>query len=297
MPSWKLEYPPAFLVADDASIEAQAGFVWSTRTQLVLLVLASGLGAFSWAVARFEVGALVAGVAFLAAAGLRLLVLRLRPHERWYEGRAVAESLKTSAWRYAVGADPFSLNGRGEARQAFIDQSRSLFSGVATILPPSDPDSFAPTLSMGELRTAPLDVRRASYLDGRIEDQFRWYSSKAEWNRRRAAAWSRLVLGLQLLAATGAFLRGFGVIAVDLFGLAGALVASAAAWLETKQHASLASAYAVAAQELGRIRSLLPSITEEDDWARFVAESEEAISREHTLWKVTSTERGPVALT
>ena len=263
--------------------------------QLILLVVASGLGALSIVVGRLELPALGAGVAFLTAAGLRFLILRRRPHERWYEGRAVAESLKTSAWRYAVGGHPFPLD-ETNASEAFAAQARELFAAVASIPPPRDASSLGPSPSMEALRVSGLETRREAYLRDRIEDQQAWYSTKAAWNRRRAKAWSRAVLGLQLLAAGGAFLRGFRVIEIDLFGLAGAVVASAAAWLETRQHASLASAYGVAADELSRIRSLLPQITEEEAWARFVSESEEAISREHTLWKVTSSERGPVGL-
>ena len=46
---------------------------------------------------------------------------------------------------------------------------------------------------------------------------------------------------------------------------------------------------AVAAHELAAIGDRIPSQTGEDVWARFVSESEEAISREHTLWRASRT--------
>ena len=49
----------------------------------------------------------------------------------------------------------------------------------------------------------------------------------------------------------------------------------------------LATAYAVAHHELGLIASRIDEIAAEADWARFVDESEEAISREHTLWRAS----------
>ena len=104
------------------------------------------------------------------------------------------------------------------------------------------------------------------------------------------------MLILQIAAAVGAFLKGFGVFDIDLFGIAGAAAASAAAWLETKQHHVVARAYRVAAQELDAIDALIPQQRTEEAWGRFVAEAEEAISREHTMWKASSRSREPVSL-
>ena len=57
------------------------------------------------------------------------------------------------------------------------------------------------------------------------------------------------------------------------------------AWIEAKQHRNLATAYGIASQELASIASELPTLNSEDGWADFVAKAEEAISREHTLWR------------
>jgi hypothetical protein len=287
----EFELPEAFHDADRESLETQARFVTSTRVQLVTLVIASGVGVFSWAAGRFEITALVAGIAFLGAAALRFRLLRQAPHRRWYEGRAVAESLKTLAWRYAVGGDPFAL---GDASaEDFRDHARAVAAGH----PAQASGTLTPTSSMEQLRAAPLDRRRAAYIRGRIEDQFKWYSAKSGWNQGRARFWSAVVLGFQLAGAAGAFLQGFGLLWLDLFGLAAALAASGAAWLETKQHGTLASAYRVAADELARIRQLAHEETTEASWARFVAESEEAISREHTMWKATASQVEPPGIT
>jgi hypothetical protein len=56
-------------------------------------------------------------------------------------------------------------------------------------------------------------------------------------------------------------------------------------WLQTKQHQVLAHAYAVTAQELSSIRSLIQWQESESDWSAFVDDAETAISREHTLWR------------
>lgn len=81
-----------------------------------------------------------------------------------------------------------------------------------------------------------------------------------------------------------AVLKVVQLVDIDLAGVAGALAAAGVAWLQTRQHHQLASAYAVAAQELADIASRAHWPETEAEWAHFVDEAEEAISREHTLW-------------
>jgi hypothetical protein len=221
------------------------------------------------------------------------MLLRIRPHRVWYQGRAAAESLKTLSWRYAVGGRPFAV-GTGDPAPAFRRQAREVVDELSDLGTPAGEDPFAPTPSMEALRASRFELRRDAYLTGRIRDQLEWYGGKARWNRALARFWAGVVIFLQVLGAVGAFLTGFGMIRLELFGLAAAVAAAAAAWLETKQHASLASAYRVAADELARIETLLPS--GEEEWARFVAEAEDGISREHTTWRAKVTDTRPVPL-
>ena len=290
-----LKMPQAFSEVDGSSLRAQREFLMSTRIQLLLLVAAGSAGAVAWTSGSLDLAALLGGVAFAAAALLRLILLRRRPHRRWYDGRAAAESIKTLSWRYSVGGQPFPLVV-DEPRQRFAAQVEEVLSGLRG-LPPSVGDAArTPTTTMDELRDADLLERQRAYASERIEDQRRWYAMKAESNRRRARAWSLAIVALQAVAAFGAFLKGFGVVDIDLFGVAAAVVASCAAWLETKQHAALASAYQVTHDEVARIASLAAADRTESEWAGFVSESEAAFSREHTMWKASSTQRAPVGL-
>jgi len=82
-------------------------------------------------------------------------------------------------------------------------------------------------------------------------------------------------------------LKADGVIGIDLLGLAAALAAAGAAWVQTKQHQNLATAYAMAHHELATIGSRVRHANTEEQWASFVGGSEDAISREHTLWRAS----------
>jgi len=289
------ELPGSYVAADAASLDGQRRFIMSTRIQLILLVIASAAGSFSWAVKDgWDGAALLAGVAFTAAAGLRVVLIRSRPHRSWYDGRAVAESVKTLSWKYAVGGDPFQVSEE-QARanfEALVDEVLASFDS----LPPGERGGSAPTTSMDATRALELEKRKDLYERERIDEQRDWYSRKAAWNQSRARFWGFVVLGLQLVGAVGAFLKGFGVVNIDIFGLAGAAVASAAAWLETKQHLTIARAYRVAADELGSIVGLMPGQSDEASWSRFVAESEEAISREHIMWRASTRTKEPLNL-
>lgn len=290
------EFPDAFVASDTASLAGQQRFIRSTRVQLVLLVLASGAGALSWSLSdSWDGTALLAGIAFTAAAVFRIILIRQRPHRVWYDGRAAAESIKTLSWKYAVAGDPFVV-GESSAEERFERLSKDVLASFDTLGPALTAASTAPTESMRAFRIKALGERRNAYAAGRIEDQHSWYERKADWNKKRARFWGSLMLILQVAAAVGAFLKGFGVIDIDLFGLAGAAAASAAAWLETKQHHVVARAYRVAAQELEAIAKLMRQQETEEAWGRFVAEAEEAISREHTMWKASSRSREPVSL-
>lgn len=96
-----------------------------------------------------------------------------------------------------------------------------------------------------------------------------------------------------MIALVTAALRVFGGWDVDLAGLMGALIAAGAAWLAVKQFAPLASAYSIAARELALQADRLRHVTE-SDWSGTVADAEEAISREHTLWLASRTGRKPL---
>jgi len=77
--------------------------------------------------------------------------------------------------------------------------------------------------------------------------------------------------------------RLFGGWSFDLAGVLAAAIGAGAAWLALKQHTTLRAAYALTAAELEKQIATLSS-TSDDDWPKSVADAEEAISREHTMW-------------
>lgn len=281
--------PGLFISADQASMRGQRRHFRAIRAQLVMLASAAALGAFSWRLDPEGVdwAAFAAGTAFVLAGFVRIHHFTTQPDKAWFDGRAVAESVKTMAWRYAVSGAPFPLSLEpSEADREYLLRAASLLDQLdsSTVLVIGDRREEI-TAWMRELRDQPLAERKAAYDRDRLRDQLKWYSQKASANLRSGSRLNALTLALEGAGAVGAFLTATGTVQIDLLGFAGAAVAALTAWGQAKQHSALASSYSVAAHELSGIRALAEEPKSEDEWAAFVAEAEEAISREHTLWR------------
>lgn len=285
------DFPAAFHAADRTSVEGQRRFLRATKLRLVMLAVAAGAGAFTW---RTQGGVtdwagVLAAIAFIAAIAVEAFILQTRPERAWYEGRAAAESMKTLAWRYSVGGEPFALEAVSEADVdgLFVARLREVLGELDELDLPAIAEGRQITDRMCVLRTSPLSERVATYEQGRIADQQRWYVSRAKDHARKARQWTSAMIVFEIGGGTGAVLKATGALDVDVLGLAGTVVASIAAWLQTKQYGSLVGAYSLAAHELGAVRSMLRWQGSEGAWAGFVRDAEEAISREHTLWRAS----------
>jgi hypothetical protein len=282
------DFPALYRSADRESERAQRSYLRSLRVRLGALLVAAFGGALTLSIAGgFQVGGGLAFLAFACALGAELFLARTSPLTTWYEGRAAAESAKTLAWRYMVRAEPFELD-TPDVDQQFLAQTYSLLQDLRSIsLGTAEPDAHQISDKMRQVRALDFDERRQVYLANRISDQQRWYSEKARWNDRRARGWVLVSIVLEIAGLIGGALKAFGWINFDLLGFLAASAAGVAAWIEAKQHRNLATAYGIASQELASIATELPRVTGEDRWAAFVAQAEEAISREHTLWRAS----------
>jgi SMODS and SLOG-associating 2TM effector domain 3/SMODS and SLOG-associating 2TM effector domain 1 len=286
------DFPTLYRTADRNSLDGQRRFLTATQLRLVMLVVAAVFGLVMWRRGRADLAAVVAGAAFAIALAAELYLLRRRPDRLWYDGRAAAESAKTLTWRYLVGGNPFGLAevSEEEAERRLLHRFRQVAAELrgAHLVPVSDADDqIGPALR--RVRSLPLEERRALYRSRRIDAQHAWYRGKARWNERRATQWSLVLTGLEALGLGGAVLKATGVVGFDILGLASALVGAGAAWVQTKQHQTLASAYEVASQELAVIGAHGDWAADEPAWAHFVDQAEEAISREHITWRASHT--------
>lgn len=287
--------PPLHDAASESSLSAQKRFLGATRLQLASLVVAALGGALTLKDGDGEIGPVVALIGFSVALVIRGFLFGMQPAKAWYQGRAAAESVKTLAWRYAVGGHPFVAGmPQKDADELFIERCREVLKDLHSLDVGATGESQI-TDEMRALRASPLDRRKAAYEKGRIEDQRSWYSDKANWNRKRRVAWQMALTGLEVAGLLAAIARVANWIDFNVLGLGAACVAAATAWLQARQHEQLATAYSLTAQELANVKGLIRHSPHDDDdsWAVFVQDAEEAISREHTMWRASRGVRLP----
>jgi hypothetical protein len=234
---------------------------------------------------RLDVLAALAGLLFLVSVGCQVHRALSKPENSWYAGRAGAESVRTMAWRYAVGGDPFPKDlPDKDVANIYLARLTGILAELRDLdFASTAPDDSELTRGMKDLRAAPFLDRRAADKRDRIQNQIIWYATKASSHDKAARLWLQLSALASLAGVVAAGLRMFGVIDIDLLGVAAACASAAIAWNQLNQNRNLMSAYRITARELTIIRDQIDHLIEAE-WPSFVSNSEEAVSREHTLW-------------
>jgi hypothetical protein len=217
-------------------------------------------------------------------------LLRDQPQRVWYEARAAAESVKTLSWRYSVGGEPFNIGtvSGEDTERLFLQELDGVIAVLRDLnLPLHSFTGDQITEPMRRLRTNNLEERKRVYEHDRVAQQQEWYGRKAKWNSRRASQWTIAMLVIEIAGVVAAIMKATGILEGDLLIFMGAVLAAVSAWLQTKQHETLATAYSITVVELASLRTKIKLQSKEEDWAKFVSEAEEAFSREHTLWKAS----------
>lgn len=277
--------PGLYQSADKASLSAQFAYFWGLRLYLVLLVVAAFVS-YNWQNDAYA--AIVSAALFLVTLGILIALRVQRPDDTWYNGRAVAESVKTRAWRWVMRAEPYENTDNIELvlkqflgdLKAILNQNRSLSESLQSGSGINDPISKV----MIEIRKLSVEERLLLYKEQRIDNQANWYSLKSLFNKRRAQQWFWASVALHTTAIAFLLYR----IKEPTLSLPVEVVATAAGavltWLQSKKFNELNSSYALAAHEIVLIKGEALAVQSERDLSEFVINSENAFSREHTQW-------------
>ena len=279
--------------ANLTSMKAQDDFVGGTRLRLGLLVLAAVLGLTAYRVGKSDIDALAIASTLLFVGALMVegYLWRNRPDKAWYDARAVAESAKTLTWKFAVRGEPFFDQHIPEEQMVRrvidkLEEVRAQFKDLDLVTV----DALYLSKWMREQRAESWTDRRAIYLQERLQDQKTWYQNKAMYNRKRSRQWRFALVVLEFVGVSASLLAAFSEDVPAVAPAVATMVVAAVAWLGVKQHDFNARAYSAAVTDLARAEAELEITATEADWAIEVANAEEAISREHTLWLASRTE-------
>lgn len=279
------DFPALYKSADIASLKAQSDYFNALKIYLFLLVLAAFV---AFAYPSDVYAAIGSALLFLITLAILVWLKVQKPEDIWYNGRAVAESVKTRTWRWVMRAEPYDKDVSEEQAKkeflndlrAILDQNRSLSHFFAW-----GPDlGEAISEKMTTFRAKPWTNRLETYIKDRIDNQSHWYSKKSQLNKRLAKWWFFVSIFLHSLAILLLLYR-IKEPATSLPIEVVATVASAIlTWVQARKHNELNSSYALAAHEIVLIKGESVTVKEESHLSEFVINSESAFSREHTQW-------------
>jgi hypothetical protein len=104
----QISFPALFAAAEKVSANSQRTFLTARGAEFALLVASAGFGEIPRK-SISDAGPWIAIVAFALALVIRLSGVGDQAEKRWYDARAAAESIKSSAWQFAVGSSAFPL--------------------------------------------------------------------------------------------------------------------------------------------------------------------------------------------
>jgi len=284
------EFPGIQQAADKASNKAQKYYMRLMKANLIIGVVAAFIAIYNFQQDEPKIFVYIISL-FLLVTTLALtgLVKYFKFEDIWYKSRALTESIKTLTWRYVTCSENFeSTLSENHVQKSFTDSLHILQNQFPDLLVSLDSDLLnleSITAKMNKIRNEHWNKRLKFYLQERIQDQIDWYTSKTRFNKKHKAIWLYLVLFFQILSIICCLILILNPsTSWNLVGLFTTLSASAIAWLELRQFHSLIQAYTTASMELTLIKSIGDSIPDEEQFTKYVLDSENAISREHTMW-------------
>ncbi|NII59763.1 DUF4231 domain-containing protein [Sphingomonas aerolata] len=280
------EYPALYQTAGEMSAESQAATLNLIRGEYALLFLAAVLS-MNWS--KEPIFFVIYTGVLLGSLGLLIKRNSEKPEQGWYRGRALAESIKTSCWRYCMRAEPFGDADTVQTVKAeFRNHLLEILKTNRFIGDRMPPDSLAKEQipdSMQCVRKLQLVDRKAFYLAHRIQEQREWYARKAGANKKAGRFWGKIGVLAYIVAITLALTR-IALPDWKLWPIEPVLVfaSSIIGWTQVKRFNELASSYSLTAHEIGIIQGNIDPIETEESFSNFINEAEQAFSREHTQW-------------
>jgi hypothetical protein len=309
LPLTDAEMPALFTLANALAIRTQRLFFRLLGAELLFLSLGTLAGIFgthsptiapfaiaSHTVPALPVAELVAAALIVVALGTRTIRALRHFEARWYESRAIAESAKSIAWRYAVGGHPFELGKNAESvvdglvlqhlRETLTDMPHAW-----RVLTFNEQGQI--TDAMRTLRRQAATNRQKANRTWAIEVQARWYEDKQRQNRNRARIAQWALVFLEVLAVFFVLLQALNTGSPNLQAFVSTLATAGIAWTQAHRYQDLSSTYGAAAKEARALEQRMRTQPPEDEelWARFVDDAEKASSRGHRLWRATRDEK------
>src|SRR5690606_21002191 len=280
------DYPDLYDSANNASLTSQKEYTNIMKLYLWLTAISAFLTIY---VKESKFAGIIATLFFLVILGLTIYQSVKRQDKIWYNGRAVAESVKTRTWRFIMRAEPYiDCDNIESVKQEFCNDLKEILkqnqSLGSYLLQKNISTKGNITDSMIEIRSYSLKDRLNYYISNRIMQNRNRYLTKAKYNREQEIKWFYSIVAINFLIILLLLLE----IGYDWYFLptSGMIVLSSTilTWTQIKKFQELATSYSLTAHEIGLIKDESFKAISESTLSDFVKDSENAFSREHTQW-------------
>jgi len=282
-------YPVLYQVADSFSIKAQNRFLGLFRWEQMVLLAGAMVSLFPLDYPRYgQLLAALSALFFIAAIIITVATKILGYEEQWYIGRSIAESIKTLSWRFILNGEPFGVSKKmDEATANFCAILKEIYSENGSSIGLSLKEretSFQPTQKMLTIRMSHFEERKQLYIENRIKSQLNWYNEKTASNKIKETQFFYILILCQSLAVLYSIYLIKNPNFFNGVPLLTAAASSLISWTKVKQFKEVAQAYATTAQEISAVLIQSDFVKNEQSFSVYISDSENAFSREHTLW-------------
>lgn len=283
------ELPATYKAADTQSNKVQKQYLCLLKLYFTLLVC---LGIILLYLKEYIVFKIIYALISIGIIVLSFVFYYIDYQGIWYNARAVAESIKTISWRYAVRVEPF--DGEGEGVDTLFIETMSKIVSMNNVFKAHIDATYisGPEISdsMKRIRDMDISQRRDYYHAFRVINQKEWYCNKSKYNKKMSKIFLGSLIVISFFIAIFVFidiyLSGIGVSDIKFpIEILVSAITIIFTWMQTKKYKELENSYALTAYEIGVISSQNPSkCSGEEILNRYVMNAENAFSREHTQW-------------
>jgi len=256
--------------------------MWLNALQLAVLTIIAFIAGWAPAApASQRIVAIVVCALMVLALALTTALRIGHFDDRWFRCRAFAENIKSAAWFFMMA------NPGPEAEAEFtkeVEEIRERLHEVIKEVTSYESDGDIITEEMKTAQALPQPGKLAFFREQRLDDQRRWYRSKARYNARREQYWFAAIFTIEFLALAYAAMQAWKLWEFNAVGGIAATGAAFVAWLQTKRFSDLGTSYAIAAGDLDGIAAQTIPGDDEAKFNQFVEDVEKAVSREHSMW-------------
>lgn len=278
-------YPILFKIADTKSKKSQNIFIRLNIFILLLLILSSVSSIYTTVPKNITT---FSTICLILSTLLNIYILFFRPEKSWYEGRAIAESVKTLTWKFITNTKPFKISLQQEKAEQIFNENLKKIIGQRRdfyiLIGQNYPDGNMISDEMISIRNCSFEERKKKYVEDRIQDQINWYSYKTKQNALNKNIALGLIIGFQILAIFFFIFEKNLFINYSFTSILITMTSVFMTWLQLKRFQELTDAYGITATELKFIKEKSKFILDDNQLEKYVDDTETAISREHTLW-------------